>query len=205
MAIPPTSSLARAVHAARVLCASSQTFVDSLQLYAPGVTDSMDRVFLYQAESIELKQPMTELRPMIVVGLSDNIEWNALMPGCSVINLISSGSVVAVVVQDVHFDQVVLQSPTFVQDDNFGLGATQEPDGTLTPGPDKQGDSYIDACNLVGGIVDDMSGVFGSSIDLRGFIGVSMLQQPMRPEIDERHNDDFWVSIIEFQFGDLPR
>ena len=185
--ITAASSIARAVHAARVLCASSPTFIDALQLYAPGVTDAMDRVFLYQAETTELKTLMRDIRPMIVVGLSNETEWEAYMPGCSLIQLTNRGSVIAVIVQDVHFDIVKVQ-------------ATE--DGPITDGPDDQGDSYLDACNLAGGIVDDMSGVFGSGLDLKGFDGVSMIQSPMRPEIDERHNDDFWASIVQFNFGD---
>lgn len=188
MSLTPISSVARAVATARELCATSPVFRQRLVDHVDPdfaddkIRDPRSRVFLYQAETVELGQLMRDLRPMIVIGVADEVNWSALCPGCAVINLTYAGNIVCVMIDDVRFGDVA------------GVPGV--------PGPDMQGDAYIDALNFSGGVADSMTGRFGGNDDLIGFYSIQMTQPPMRPEIDERHNDDYFASILTFKYGD---
>jgi len=184
MNINPNSSIARAVASARALCQTSQTFIDRL---ADGV-NAVDRVYLFETEEAEQLMSIRSLRPFIVVGLSDDVGWDAVHPGCPNVQLETSGTVIASIVHNAKFTDL----PTFAADGT-----------TVSPGTDAHGDSYMDALNFHGGVIDDMDGRFGTAIDLIGFESVQLEQPPWRPEFSDRFNDDYWVSMFTFSFGDF--
>ena len=180
-----TSTLARSIDVAAALVAQSQTFTDRQTLYGVEAVKPADRVYLYQAESVELMMSIPELRPFVVVGLGEDISWDAISPGCVNNNLIINGGVYVIVVDNARFTD---------------LGTMNE-EGAITSGADKQGDSYKDFLNFSGGIADEMSELFGTSVDLIGFNGIELIEPGIRTEIDERQNDDYWAAAMKFNFG----
>lgn len=184
MNITAVSTLARAVVTARALVLDSPAFQQRVADYAPDGTTPADRAFIYQAELVEsLAESMREMRPMAIIGLSDEIQWDALQPGCVNPELVISGTVSVAFVDNARFTSV--------------FDYESEPP---VAGPDKQGDSYIDFLNFSGGVLDDLNNSFG--LDNVGFRGITALNTGDRTELDERQNDDFWISIYQFEFGD---
>ena len=181
-----TSTLSRAVDTARQLVAVSPTFVNRQSQYGADQIEPINRVYLYQAETVELMMSMRELRPFAVVGLGDDISWDAISPGCVNHNLIVGGGVFVIIVDNARFTD---------------LGSVDEEDLLIT-GADQQGDSYCDFLNFSGGVADDMSDVFGTPADLIGFNGIELVEPGIRTEIDQRQNDDYWAAALKFSFGE---
>ena len=181
-----TSTLSRAVDTARQLVAVSPAFINRQSQYGADQIEPINRVYLYQAEHVELMMSMRDLRPFAVVGLGDDISWDAISPGCVNHNLIVGGGVYVILVDNARFTD---------------LGSVDE-DGNQTPGADQQGDSYCDFLNFSGGVADDMSNVFGTPADLIGFNGIELIEPGIRTEIDQRQNDDYWAAALKFSFGE---
>lgn len=191
------SVLARAVAAARELVANSPAFRLRQQQFGTGDGSIYDRILLYESTLRDLprtttdgqpvKNKMSDQRPFAIVDLAENINWESLHPGCTFEHLVISGSVAVVISDNARRTQL----HRYDGDGNYA-----------GPGDDSQGDSYIDFLNFSGGVLDDMSGVFGSSTDLFGFEGIDLQEPGVRSSHDERHNDDYWTAVAFFNFGD---
>lgn len=179
MQVQPTSFMAKAVVAARNLVINSEVMQERCK-YHEGCPDSSNHVHLY--DIYRRNKTVQSMRPCAVVGLSD-MDFNQIMPGCSVVNLKTAGGVVLTIV------------------DNARLTNHEQ-----TNARDDSDDSYIDFMNFFGGVLDSMDGRLANhSYDGNigfPFRGIEVLEEPMRVPYTDRASQDYWAGIAVLTWGD---
>lgn len=181
MSVTPTSSTALAIAGTIELIANSATFQNRIADYHDDMTATEADALLH-IYSFDVYKPgvdLSSLRPFAMVGLAD-ANWNRLVQ-CSAVQYLPSGTIVVVLEDNARFTEC------------FG----DDPD-------DSYGDSFIDALNFFGGVVDDWSGLAGGSDYTFPPSSIRTIEPAFRPDINSRQTDDCWTTILAIEWGTQP-
>jgi len=179
MTVTATSSAAIAVQSLIDLVAASTTFQDRVEAYhgfAPGTVDSaIAKDFIFAFDQFSNIEGSRELRPFALVGLLQHLYQANVM--CGQLNHQTSGTLFLVLVDDARYVDI-------------------------RPGQaiDSYNDSYIDALNFFGGVLDDLTGAALASSPFPP-LRFETVVEPTRPDIHERQTDDFWITVYSANFG----
>lgn len=183
MTVTATSSVAIAVQSLIDLVAASRTFQDRVEDYHGyehgSVNATVAKTHIYAFDQFSVLEGSKEARPFALVGLMQHLfEANVM---CSQLNHHSGGTLFLVLVDDARRTDINGNTPA-----------------------DSYNDSYIDALNFFGGVLDDLTGTNLASATFPPFRFETVVE-PVRPDIHERQTDDFWLVVYSCNFGSEGR
>lgn len=176
MTVTATSSVAIAVQSLIDLVAASETFQDRIETWhslpAGSVTSTVAKEYIYAFDQFSGIEGSKEARPFALVGLMQHLFEAKVM--CSQLNHQTGGTLFLVLVDDARH--------------------------TDTENGDDYNDSYLDALNFFGGVLDDITGqgLANSPFPPQRF---ETVVEPTRPDVAERQTDDFWLCVYSCNFG----
>lgn len=183
MTVTATSSVALAVQSLIDLVAASRTFQDRVEDFhgyehgSVNATVAKNHIFAFdQFSSMEGSK---EARPFAMVGLMQHLYEANVM--CSQLNHQTGGTLFLVLVDDARHTDVFSDTPT-----------------------DSYNDSYLDALNFFGGVLDDLTGTTLANATFPPFRFETVVE-PTRPDVAERQTDDFWLVVYSCNFGSEGR
>jgi len=179
MTVTATSSAAIAVQSLIDLVAASTTFQDRIETYhnltPDSVTSAIAKKYIYGFDQFSETEGSREARPFAVVGLMQHLYEANVM--CGQLNHQTSGTLFLVLC------------------DNARNTNTEG-----NPPADGYNDSYIDALNFFGGVLDNLTGAALASSPFPP-LRFETAVEPTRPDIHHRQTDDFWLVVYSANFG----
>lgn len=183
MTVAATSSVAIAVQSLIDLVAASTTFQDRVELYhslTPGsVNTAVAKNYIYAFDQFSGLEGSKEARPFALVGLMQHLFESNVM--CSQLNHQTGGTLFLVLVDDARKTDITGPTPA-----------------------DDYNDSYIDALNFFGGVLDDLTGPNLANSPFPP-LRIETIIEPTRPDVAERQTDDFWLVVYSCNFGSEGR
>ncbi len=174
MSVTPTSSAALAVAGAKDLIAKSTIFQNYIEQIHPetGASEANAKAHIFADNLFDPSKEHAEDRPFVLTTL-DIHEFESIAQ-CSIRRLAANGSIL--------------------------VGFIDNARKTDVGGDDDHDDSYLEFLNWCYGTIDDLSnlGLLGADTNYP-FTGIETLQPPMRSDLAERVNDDFWTCWLLFQ------
>jgi hypothetical protein len=179
MTVTATSSAAIAVQSLIDLVAASDTFQDRLEDYHGyehgTMNSSIAKQHIYAFDQFSETEGSKDARPFAVVGLMQHLYEANVM--CGQLNHQTSGTLFLVLVDN-----------------------ARHTDTEGDPATDGYNDSYIDALNFFGGVLDDLTGAALASSPFPP-LRFETVVEPTRPDIHHRQTDDFWLVVYSANFG----
>jgi hypothetical protein len=166
---------ALAVASVRDMIADSAVFQARLALHGPSISEELERIYLYEADAQVLSVgSLRDLRPFIVIGISEDNEYRPASSACAVQHLINTAGVYVVIQDNARYTD---------------------------PDEDDQGDPYLDFLNFAGGVCGDMSGKFFGPLDRVGFRSIETVEPLARTGPKERESDDYFSVMFKFVYA----